>query len=88
MNKDDVDLTAPPREKRLTAHIQTDVQLPAGLVSGTATRRISDSPQFPPDILFDAIYASFILSHFGTESVRDRITAKWEDTFYSMTTMQ
>jgi hypothetical protein len=27
----------------------------------------------PPDILFETVYAGFVLAHFGTECVRDRI---------------
>lgn len=84
MNTDDVDHTVPSGEKRFTAHIiQIDgQQMPLDFVPGS-TIQISGSHQFPPDILFDTVYAGFILHNFSTASMRDRITMAWEDTFYS-----
>lgn len=84
MNTDDVDHTVPSGEKRFTAHIiQIDgQQMPSDFVPGS-TIQISGSHQFPPDILFDTVYAGFILHNFSTASMRDRITMAWEDTFYS-----
>ena len=57
--------------------------LPYGLVSNTQLN-IPDpvNPQFPPDILFNTVYASMILCHFGTETMRDGVTAKWKHLFY------
>ncbi|KAH9055159.1 hypothetical protein EDB83DRAFT_1111029 [Lactarius deliciosus] len=57
---------------------------PHEFVSGTLVQ-IAASPQSPPDILFDAIYASFILHHFGTKIVKDRIAKEWTDSLYPVT---
>ncbi|KAH9027275.1 hypothetical protein EDB84DRAFT_312221 [Lactarius hengduanensis] len=38
-----------------------------------------------PDILFDAVYASFILHQFGTKIVKDRIIQEWTDSLYPVT---
>ncbi|KAH9178298.1 hypothetical protein EDB89DRAFT_1930467 [Lactarius sanguifluus] len=80
MNTDDVG--GPPEEKRYTAHIiRTGTgRFPPDCVPGTSFQ-IADSPQSPPDILFDAIYAGFVVLHFGTETMKDS-TGKWKDTFY------
>ncbi|KAH9034409.1 hypothetical protein EDB84DRAFT_1486912 [Lactarius hengduanensis] len=80
MNTDDVG--GPPEEKRYTAHIiQTcKGRFPSDCVPGTSFQ-IPESPQSPPDILFDAIYAGFVVLHFGTETMKDS-TGKWKDAFY------
>ncbi len=43
--------------------------------------RISDTPEWPPPILFDAVYASAVLHHFGTQTLKDEVAATWKDTF-------
>ena len=43
-------------------------------------RRASDMSIRPPAALFDAVYASAVLHHFGS-AVTD-ITETWEDVFY------
>lgn len=85
MDTTDIDHNAPPEQRRCTAHIiKLDTRLPVEFVSGSPLR-ISASPQFrpPPDILFDAVYASFILHHFGTKRMKDGITKEWKDSLYS-----
>ncbi|KAH9026847.1 hypothetical protein EDB85DRAFT_159729 [Lactarius pseudohatsudake] len=86
MDTSDIDHDAPPDQKRCTAHlIQVNGPYPREFVSGSIVQ-IAASPQFrpPPDILFDAVYATFILHHFGTKRVKDSIT-EWKDTLYSVT---
>ena len=82
MNTNDVDDTAEPDQRRCTAHIvphKEKGRLPSNLVQGSQLE-IPDlcSPQFPPDMLFDAIYAGFGLLHFGAEGMGDSITTKWK----------
>ncbi|KAF8954988.1 hypothetical protein BDZ97DRAFT_1861946 [Flammula alnicola] len=85
MNTDDVDPTAPPGEKRCTAHL-FEPSCPTFLGGlgappfGTPIR-ISDTPHWPPSILFDAVYAGAVLHHFGTQTLKDEVTVTWMDTF-------
>jgi len=83
MNTSDIDPTAPPAEKRCTAHLfRPDV--PSFLGSNTFPLghplRISDSPKWPPAILFDTVYAGAVLHHFGTRTLKDEVAA-WKDIF-------
>ncbi|KAH9174456.1 hypothetical protein EDB89DRAFT_1953198 [Lactarius sanguifluus] len=71
MDTADVDDTAPPGQKRYTAHIiQNGETFPSDCVPGSSFR-ITENTQFPPDILFDAVYAGFVLLHFGTEAMKE-----------------
>ncbi|KAH8994546.1 hypothetical protein EDB92DRAFT_2113349 [Lactarius akahatsu] len=80
INTADVDDTAPPGQKRYTAHIiQNGETFPSDCVPGSSFR-ITENAQFPPDILFDAVYAGFVLLHFGTEAMKD-FARKWKDTY-------
>ncbi|KAF8070033.1 hypothetical protein FPV67DRAFT_1447890 [Lyophyllum atratum] len=86
MDTPDVDPTAPPGQKRCTAHLfePSKPSLLGGMgppPSGSPLR-ISDSPDWPPAILFDAVYASAVLHHFGTQALKDKVTTTWTDTFY------
>ena len=85
MDTSDVDPTAPPGEKRCTAHL-FDPSQPyllggMGAPPSGSSLRISDTPDWPPTILFDAVYASAILHHFGTQILKDVVAATWMDTF-------
>jgi hypothetical protein len=91
MSTDDVDDMAGPDQRRYTAHIiqfNEDEKFPTYLVHGSRLH-IPDpiGPWFPPDILFDAIYASFVLCHFGTDGMGDGIATKWKHHFYPDGTM-
>ncbi|KAH9042884.1 hypothetical protein EDB83DRAFT_2507548 [Lactarius deliciosus] len=80
MDTADVDDTAPPEQKRYTAHIiQNGETFPSDCVPGSSFR-ITENAQFPPDILFDAVYAGFVLLHFGTEAMKD-FARKWKGTY-------
>ncbi|KAI9457611.1 hypothetical protein BJY52DRAFT_1426644 [Lactarius psammicola] len=73
MDTTDVDHKALPEHRGCTAHIiQLDTRLPVEFVSGSPLR-ISASHRFrpPPDVLFDAVYAGFVLHHFGTKGMKD-----------------
>ncbi|KAH9003326.1 hypothetical protein EDB86DRAFT_2798832, partial [Lactarius hatsudake] len=85
MGTSDIDHHAPPDLKRCTAHL-IEVAAnrgpnPLEFVSAPPVR-IAASHRFPPDILFDAVYASSILRHFGTKIMTDWINRGWSDTFY------
>lgn len=84
MDTTDVDPTATPEEKWYTAHLfepnQPYFLAGLGAPSGTPLR-ISDTRDWPPDILFDAVYAGAVLHKFGTQTLKDEVTATWKDTF-------
>ncbi|TFK23859.1 hypothetical protein FA15DRAFT_670067 [Coprinopsis marcescibilis] len=84
MTTSDVDPTAPPTERKCTAHAfnlgDPFVLGGFGTPSGTSIR-ISDTPEWPPAIIFDAVYASTVLHHFGNQTLRDEVTATWRDAF-------
>ncbi len=84
MKTSDIDPTAPSAEKRCTAHLfQPNKRTALGretLPLGSPLR-ISDTPEWPPPILFDAVYASAVLHHFGTQTLKDEVAATWKDTF-------
>jgi hypothetical protein len=82
MNTTDIDPTAPPAEKRCTSHVFTTKPPSRALLYPGSTLLLSGTFQDPPAILFDAIYATTILHHFGTQSLRDLITVVWKDTTY------
>ena len=87
MDTTDIDPTASPTEERCTAQIFWDLpdQLALGdsrLHSGSPLR-LSHSPDWPPAILFDAVYAGVVLHNFGTQELNDMmVTKKWKNTFY------
>jgi hypothetical protein len=87
MNTSDIDPTAPPAEPRCTAHLfRPDTPYRLGvrgretLPSGSPLR-ISNSPEWPPAILFDVVYAGAVLHHFGTQTLKDEVAATWKDTY-------
>jgi len=85
MDTTDIGPIAPPQEERCTAH--TFQLHPDPYVLGDKTLhsgsplRMSHSPDWPPAILFDAVYASAVLHNFGTQELRDAVTKVWEDSF-------
>ncbi|KZP16672.1 hypothetical protein FIBSPDRAFT_1047317 [Athelia psychrophila] len=93
MDTADVDPTAPPTEKRCTAHLFMHDSTPG--LSGSFripdtpdtpdspnTPDTPDTPPFPPAILFDAVYAGVVSTHFGTAELKDSDNATWQHTFY------
>ncbi|KAF8970114.1 hypothetical protein BDZ97DRAFT_1754124 [Flammula alnicola] len=81
LNTDDIDPTAPPTEKRCTSHVFGD-DIPTLELHPRFRIQIHDTPEYPPAIVFDAVYAGAVLYHFGTQSVKGNITASWKDIFY------
>jgi hypothetical protein len=86
MKTADIDPTAPPAERMCPTHLlQLDKpSLLGGLdapPSGSPLR-LSDTPEWPPPILFDAVYAGAVLHHFGTQILKDEAVATWKGTFY------
>lgn len=53
----------------------------AGRPSGTPIR-LSDTPDWPPALLFDITYAYAVVHHFGTQSLTDIISSTWDNVFY------
>jgi len=81
MNTTDIDPTIPQAEKRCTAHLFRPGALTLLAPSGTPLR-ISDTPDWPPAILFDAVYADAVLHNFGTQELKDGVAATWKNIFY------
>jgi hypothetical protein len=85
MDTSDVDLNAPAEVKRYSTHL-FDPSDPSffgdsALPSGTPLR-VSETFDWPPAILFDAVYASTVLHHFGVQTLKEELAATWQDTFY------
>jgi len=87
MQSDDVDENTEPNKTMYTAHIIKSDETerpPSDLVPNSQLKIVEPvSPQFPPDILFDAVYASMVLYHFGTQRIKDSISTTWRHIFYS-----
>lgn len=86
MNTADIDPTAPPAERRCTTHL-FQLDKPSflgglGAPPSGSPLRLSDTPEWPPPILFDAVYAGAVLHHFGTQILKDEVLATWKGTFY------
>jgi hypothetical protein len=85
MDTSDVDSTRPAREKKYTAHL-FDPSKPSffgdrALPSGTPLQVSANTSDWPPAILFDAVYASTVLHHFGAQTLKDKLAATWQDTY-------
>ncbi|KAG6810064.1 hypothetical protein H0H92_013520 [Tricholoma furcatifolium] len=76
MTTADIDPTAPPAQKTYTAHLFRPDD-PFSLGNDTlplgSPLRISDSPEWPPPILFDAVYTGATL--------RDELSVTWKDIY-------
>jgi hypothetical protein len=72
MDTSDINPTASPEEERCTAHLfkpdKRDYLGDNTLPLGSPLRICTDRTWWPPAILFDAVYASAVLHHFGTTS--------------------
>ena len=87
MDTTDIDPIAPPEEERCTAHT---LQLhPDPYVLGQSTLNsgtplsMSHTPDWPPAILFEAVYASAVLHNFSTQELKDAVSKVWKDSFDS-----
>lgn len=82
MTTADVDTTSLGTEKRCVAYVfepQRDF-LPGTSIPLGSSVQISDT-QWPPAILLDAVYASALLHHFGTQELKDTVTSSWGEIF-------
>ncbi|KAH8979302.1 hypothetical protein EDB92DRAFT_1905120, partial [Lactarius akahatsu] len=79
MPNQSIDPTAPPTQKQCISHLFEPA--PPGTITSGSTFQISDIHRFPPAIIFDAVYAGAVLHHFGTQTLKDMVTANWEDTY-------
>lgn len=71
-------------ETRCTAHVFRDKRGILGdpsLISGTNVRVSHNVKDWPPQILFDAVYASAVLRRFDSEGFTD-YSKKWTSTYY------
>ncbi|KAI0298172.1 hypothetical protein B0F90DRAFT_1735556, partial [Multifurca ochricompacta] len=85
MTTEDVNPDESPETPRCTTHVfHSDYKHTLcnyRLNTGSALR-IADSDDWPPAILFDAVYASAVLHHFGTDDFKDALSKFTKDTFY------
>ncbi|TDL30151.1 hypothetical protein BD410DRAFT_780691 [Rickenella mellea] len=83
MDTSDIDLTAQPGEIRYTAHLfeLSDPSALNGVTPGSSLQ-MANTPDWPPSILFDAVYATTIVHHFGSPELKDVVAKTWKDTFY------
>jgi trans-aconitate methyltransferase len=80
MDTTDVDSNADIGQARYTSHLfDRSIEMVAS-PSGSAVRVPADMSAWPPSTLFDAVYASAVVRHFGS-AVKDALK-KWEDVFY------
>ena len=96
MTTSDIDRTAQSDEKRYTAHLFSPNDRygfgdPTLVGSGPRLRVPHTTNEWPPDILFDIVYAGAVLCHFSTPTLKDVLSKSWKDFFYPggvMTTAQ
>ena len=80
MDTTDIDSNADKAQERFTSHFfdrSLERVLPS---SGSAVRVPSDMSDWPPAELFDAVYASTVLRHFGFQVTH--FSEKWGNVFY------
>ena len=82
--KTDVYPAAQPAEYRWETHIFKPIPSPLFLeaIKPRFPLRDLDTPLHPPGILLNAVYASAVLHHFGTQALKDRITKSWKEHYY------
>ena len=80
MDTTDVDSNADRAQERFTSHLFDLAFEPGTGPSGSAVRVPSDMSVWPPAALFDAVYASAVVYHFGCTLTE--ILEKWGDVFY------
>jgi hypothetical protein len=77
------DINPPPTEKSYIVH---DFKHPSYAFRSFCIRPFQPlhiaSHDWPPDVLFDAVYASALCKSWGSESFRDYMTPAWNDDFY------
>ena len=86
MTTRDADPTAPDAEEtRVFAHVLSpDRAYVLNPVSNGAAVRlpnVNKRAQWPPDVLFDAVYASAVLENFGQKNAKDSLASVWKAHF-------
>ncbi|KAF8557119.1 hypothetical protein OG21DRAFT_1407751, partial [Imleria badia] len=85
MTTADVNPTTPPTEKRCITHLFVPDDPEAlgdrTLRSGHLFRTPDTADEWPPNILFDAVYASAVLHHFAPRTMRDTLK-QWRSNYY------
>ena len=84
MTTSDIDPAAQSEERRYTAHLFSPNDRygfgdPALVGSGPQLRVPNTTNEWPPDILFDIVYASAVLYHFSTPTLKDVLSKSWND---------
>ena len=79
MDTSDVDPNADRAQERFTSHLFDRAYEPSTGPSGSVVRVPPDMSIWPPTALFDAVYASAVVRHFG--AALTEILEKW-DVFY------
>ena len=86
MDTTDIDPTASPVEERCTAQTfwfpPDKCALGDPKVQSGSPLRLSHTPDWPPSVLFDGVYAGAVLHNFGTQELKEAVTKNWRDTFY------
>lgn len=86
MGTDDVVVGVSPNEIRYSAHVFSDQDdgwiLGAPEIPYGHPLRISDHSSWPPNILFDTVYASALVNHFGSDELANETHLKWTDVVY------
>ena len=87
MTTSDIDSAAQSEERRYTAHLfSPGKQYLLGDVTqtrpGSQLRVPNTTDKWPPDILFDIVYAGAVLAHFSTPTLKDVVSKSWKDSFY------
>ncbi|KAF8555632.1 hypothetical protein OG21DRAFT_1410629 [Imleria badia] len=88
MTTADVNPTAPPTEKRCTTHLFVPDEPEAfgdrTLRSGYQVQMPDIADEWPPNVLFDAVYVNAVLHHFAPQTMRDTLE-RCRSTFYPKT---
>jgi len=87
MTTSDIDPTAPSDEERYTVHLfspddKRSLGEPTEVRSGSSLRVPDTTNNWPPDILFDTVYASAVIEHFSTRTLVDELNESWKDALY------
>jgi hypothetical protein len=80
MDTTDIDSNADRAQERFTSHLFDRSLERVFPSSGSAVRVPSDMSNWPPAELFDAVYASTVLRHFGFQVTH--ILERWGNVFY------
>ena len=82
MDSNDVVPDASPSEPMYITHLFQPLHYPAfDSISGSRLT-VSDAAQWPPQVLFDVVYASAVLHEFSAPHVRTRIAEIWDELYY------